>query len=333
LTYAIIPLLILNRPEAVVIVIAAVLITWRLNKNSAPELQSLFRGMVVSLFITVVLLTMFRLFYFGYPLPNTVYAKSTITILGLQRLLEGLLYLLPFTLLFIFAFVKNITRRKMEKAEIVFVISFIMMAVINCLADAVMNFHFRYMVPFLPLFIYVAVNTVFEIKPKILKYAVIVICVLSLFSPAPAMIGTIKKERRIIAAQQQVIQSLNKKPPENRIALTDIGRIPYYNSAAYIDLWGLASHDIAHHGFEPLREFTRFPDYFVLVGYIPGGLPLLRFNHERQIYNFNFFKEIYELDFVGIPVGEDIATEGYYYLVFEKDQAKLDSLLELYPLN
>jgi len=85
----------LARPEAFVIVPAFIAILWlRLQScsYSNPLKNSMFAGIVFS--ASVLLLTLFRISYFGYPLPNTYYAKVSPSLL--YNLKGGLKYLNDF---------------------------------------------------------------------------------------------------------------------------------------------------------------------------------------------------------------------------------------------
>ncbi|MCH9031080.1 MAG: hypothetical protein IIB00_02330, partial [candidate division Zixibacteria bacterium] len=97
-------------------------------------------------------------------------------------------------------------------------------------------------------------------------------------------------------------------------------RIPYSTSHKFIDTWGLLNLELAHGKFDPERELRRFPDYFVLVGYIefPNKLQL-RFWREQQIaYTENFHFEYTMIETFGPPEGYPYSP-GYYYLIFKKN--------------
>jgi arabinofuranosyltransferase len=89
-------LTILTRPES--LVIAPVLVVLRLVRLAGlAGWQLAWRftiGPILVSFVTVASLTMFRLFYFGYPLPNTYYAK--VSPYWTTSLREGLSYLNAF---------------------------------------------------------------------------------------------------------------------------------------------------------------------------------------------------------------------------------------------
>ena len=90
------PLIVLARPEgmlwAPVLIIVASLPEW--VENGPFEALRKYRVAVLSYFLTLAALTAWRMLYFGYPLPNTYYAKMSPD--TLYNLGQGLTYLVAF---------------------------------------------------------------------------------------------------------------------------------------------------------------------------------------------------------------------------------------------
>ena len=322
------PLVALSRPEGPAIVLAAILLAW-FSREKTRRIKRLLGANLLILVVTTAALVVFRLVVFGYPMPNTYYAKIGASHTGLLELGKHLLYFLPLTVLFIWGMVYSIKRRKEAPGLFLCGGLFIVQAVISCMVSGVMNFNFRYLIVFLPAFLVVAVFALSRFSDGWQRRVLLVVSVAAVFVPIVPIEATVAREKKIIAAQDDLIFFINWESPDIRISLTDVGRIPYYTSAGYNDIWGLVSADIAHEGFSPLRELLKFPDFFVFVGYVIGQKHMLRFGGEQLIYRTEGFKEIYQLDHVSRPLQFTINEDTYHYLVFRRDNRALDSVLEI----
>ncbi len=316
------------RPEGFAIAAAAIAIAWVIDLKNSNKLYQYYIVNIAVLAAAMIAITILRISVFGYPFPNTVYVKSTLSHHGLFILIKGLLYFLPITLLFMLGIYKIISEKLSQRRFVVFAGIFLLQAIINCLADAVMNFNLRYMAAFLPLFFITALYGFDLIKNVTFRQLIIALSVVSLVAPIFEARSRMILERKILGAQNAIIGYINKQEGIPEISMTDMGRVPFYTKGYYHDLWGLASEDIAHHGFDVRREFLRFPDYFIFVGYIDNDKVKLRFGRERLIFSIPAFSHVYSLAGAGIPGGADLHSPGYYYLAFKKDPVKLDSLLE-----
>ena len=101
--------------------------------------------------------------------------------------------------------------------------------------------------------------------------------------------------------------------------MTDMGRIPYYADKIYYDLWGLTNPETGRFGLNPKREFLRFPEYFVLVGFAPNETIELRFGREMALAYNETFHKAYKLLGIACADGADPKTPGYNYLIFQLD--------------
>ena len=91
-------LLLITRPESIVwVAIFAVILILRMAaaRNFIEAMKS-FAPTILSIALTLVLLTLFRIWYFGYPLPNTYYAKVSPSFA--YNLEQGALYLIRYFL-------------------------------------------------------------------------------------------------------------------------------------------------------------------------------------------------------------------------------------------
>jgi len=95
LTILLIVLASLARPEAMILVPAVIGLVWlRAQSTDHPHTARLILGMMGAFVATVTALTIFRLCYFGYPFPNTYYAKVSPSLI--YNLTKGKDYLFGF---------------------------------------------------------------------------------------------------------------------------------------------------------------------------------------------------------------------------------------------
>jgi hypothetical protein len=330
-TILFLPLIVFSRPEGFIIALAAIVIDWFFVRREKTANKS---KILIDLMVTIAAiftLISFRLYYFGYSMPNTFYVKSGAGIAGFTRLAKMLLFIAPLALLFAVRLWMIIRTRLINKKLALFAGLFILQAFISSLAIPIMNFHLRYLIPFVPLFFIVALSVIDFIKNERWRSAILIVSILSIFIPLIAINDSVRTEKRIMESQHNLIKWLNTIEGRKRISMTDMGRIPYYTKMNYNDLWGLLSEDIAHKGFDAITEFSRFPDYFIFVGDLEGEKVNLRFGKERYIYNLRhqsapIFNRFYSLFASASPEGISPKTPDYHYLVFELNRAAADSL-------
>jgi hypothetical protein len=319
------PLIVLNRPEGIAIALVIIIIFALLDFKKG---EIIWKYYLVSLIANILIfsgLIALRMIIFGYPFPNTYYAKTHHPLIwGYKELAEMLLIFAPFTIGTVWYIIKFAAGRARNLKLIAFIIIFAVQAGISGRVDPIMNFFFRYMVPFFPLLITVSLASISGIKKSSVKNIAIGLCLISLLAPATMIFGRIELERTIMKAQWKVIDWAAELPDETTISMTDMGRIPYYTGNTYYDLWGLINRDTGHEAYNPAREFYRFPDYFVLVGYIESNRPKLRFGREQMIAYNAAFPQAYEFKQIFYPDDASPSQPGYYYLVFKRRDDALD---------
>lgn len=329
-------LLVLSRPEGIITSLAILMAGWVACPASKPERHSGILPGIGIILLVFTALVLFRMAVFGYPLPNTYYAKAESSAAGWLELGKFALYMLPLTLLFLLVLYRSLKTGDFRRRETLFALIFLLQAVVSVRASAVMNLHFRYLIPVLPFFLIAALKGWEFIRPAC-KKPVLALMIICLFSPIFAVNETVAREKEIMAAQNDLIAKLKATSEKTRISITDAGRIPYYTDRYFYDIWGLNSEDIAHKGFNPTTEYFRFPDYFIFVGHIANEKLFLRFGKEELIFQNRGFKECYPLVSVSAPPEADIGQPGYYYLTFARNQRAVDSLLNVtgkkYPVG
>jgi arabinofuranosyltransferase len=325
------PLIVFSRPEGFIIapVIWGISCFFDWRQKQLNHKKAIINIAVIA--AATIFLFAFRLYYFGYPMPNTFYVKSGFNLIGFSRLAKMLLFIAPLTFLFILELWYVVKNRLLNKEIALFAGLFIMQAIISSLAIPIMNFHLRYLIPFIPFFLAISLSGIIRFTNQKYRSGILVIAILSIFIPLKSIYDSVVQERQIISSQTNLIKWLDTVEARKRISMTDMGRIPYYTKMDYNDLWGLLSEDIAHRSFSAANEFLRLPDYFIFVGDMEGGKISLRFGKERMIYNLRrpsegIFTRTYDIVGVASPEGVPPETPGYHYIVFAKNAIAVDSL-------
>jgi len=236
-----------------------------------------FTGMFLLIFVPYFL---WRFSYFGYPLPNTFYAKAT---LSTGRLLWGIEYLEQFMTLRLFWFVPVcmwIMFRRRGSDDLLRLASFMLAAaVIDVVIVGGDQFPFyRFFLPVMPLCLVVLVIGVVELTEFLKKrrnwpgarattVAALVLTLYAVWTFAGSFLPVVTfstdtgishfrrvKETDLINRDYFVIGKYlgGKYPPSTLIALNAAGIIPYESGLRTIDMLGLNDVHIAH------RPFTDF---------------------------------------------------------------------------
>ena len=325
--YILLPLIVLSRPEGVIIgfgllIVGAIsdLLNDRLDK------KYLATGMAVLIF-SIIGLVLFRLKVFGLPLPNTYYAKRHHNLtLGYLELGRMLLVFAPLTMGLLWGIVRVVAGKAANRGMTIFVALFVLQALISANMDPVMNFHFRYLIPFLPFLLAISLMAVSHLGKAAHRWLAVGAFLISLLVPLPKVHANVQFQTEVIMAQNAFIRWAKSLPGNATISISDAGRIPYYTGKTYYDIYGLVNQEIAHQEFNPPREFLRLPDYFVLVGYIEFYAEelqvKLRLKREQLIAANEPFFWTYKFNRICLPAGADPQNPGYYYLVFQRENIK-----------
>ena len=326
------PLFVLSRPEAaaVAVVLMVVLALWDRHENTL-NLRYYTVALAVVVF-TVVGLTVFRLKVFGYPLPNTFYAKTHYGNTGFAELARMSGWFFPLMAAIPWALFRLLKSRFADRLLTVSVALFLTEAAISCGVDAVMNFWFRYLIPFLPFLLIAVVALLESLRGRTVRASYLVLAVVSLVAMAPWLYKFELYNESIIQSQERMIAWARNLPETTTISMTDMGRIPYETKALYHDLWGLVDHDMAHKGFNGAWEFLKLPDYFVFVGYMDEKGPVVRFPREQNIAYSDHFSRCYTLTRVFSPDGMTATDPAYSYLVFRR-LPDAHQIVKRYSLN
>ncbi|NOX16686.1 MAG: hypothetical protein GXO87_00175 [Chlorobi bacterium] len=342
----------LTRPEGL-LVIAVVLMRelvflFEKEKSFASSIKKLFSGrhlqFILIVFVPNFLLMLFRLFYYGYPLPNTFYAKAGFspeyisngfeyfTRFASAYLLWGILLLLPLILL-----------KKKEvfgKITLLYSIVILYSLYIIFIGGDVLPVN-RFFIPILPAIYVLLGKALLEIyyflsnkfKKSSFKFAVLISFVIitalgsyTFLSQRNYIVEKEKLEKNLVekmtASGKWFAMKQNEARKQLTVAATTIGALGYYSGTVLIDMLGLTDETIAHNP-QPIEEISgkftgwkernynveyvlsRKPDYiFFSTGLKPSAFA------ERALFTSEKFLIEYFNYFIYYP-HEKISTNVY----------------------
>ncbi len=242
-------------------------------------------------------LLIFRLVYFGSPLPNTVYAKFSWSLPSLGPVFQWLIFGIPFLLAWGVALLGwNNLRYPWTLAAALALVVGQMLVVLPVIP--VMYFLHRYQIAFLPLLV-LPVPFLLERIPNWKRWgiplAVAVMIVWSLKEwPQPCV--WFQNEKYWKQTRREVADCLSVLPRSATVALIDAGFIPYWTDLPVLDVWGLCDRRAAHEGFSAAATLERNPEVYVMtVRTGADGLPFPLQGRDKMIVNSPEFFEKYHL--------------------------------------
>jgi len=317
--YPLLVLLVVSRPEGVIVglsIVGIAALSDFANGRLDIKLSATGVGVVLAAFILLVL---FRLETFGYPLPNTYYAKSHAGLLpGIKEMGRMMLYFAPLTVGLLWGVRRLLVSRLKETNLAVWITPFVVQALVSSTVNPIMNFEFRYLIPLIPQFLAVSIAAATSLPKPWARSVALAAIVLAGFLPTSKAIDLLTIDRKMVAAQQSFITWSRSLPKYTTISMTDMGRIPYYTDLHYYDIWGLTDVATAHEGFSVDREWYRLPDYFVFAGYLTDSSCVLHFGYEQMIADRENTGLYYNFVTVCHPEGVNPFDPGYYYLVYKR---------------
>lgn len=288
----------LTRPEgfAVGIVILATLFAMRTGSGWRERWEDIKRP-AIALIITLAALVGFRLWYFGYPLPNTVYAKFSLMLPAAKHVGMWILVIVPFIAAWILIEKRPRTSLQRSVLEVAGVAALIHTAMILPV-HPVMNFLHRYHVALLPLWLLAVPFALDVIARKRTAFAVLACGAILLWSAQgwPAVLERVEVERYQKRVQRCIVSALKELPGTPTIAIIDAGLIPYRSDLPTIDAWGLCDVEIAHEASPQVSVMKRAPAvYITSVDSLIYGFERPRLGADKLMYHSGNFAQVYRL--------------------------------------
>jgi arabinofuranosyltransferase len=230
---------------------------WRGAGPIPEKLKELARLWTLPALASLALLA-WQWWYYGNPLPNTFYAKAgnnDSTVVGLSHLY---LYLLEYGVIFVFIMIAAARRTLRERATpaIYLTGAFAALWVAYLISVGGDYMQFRMYIPTMAPFAIVGVWAFCELSRStaLRRAALIFLCVMELHHGV-----TFKNTHGIEGLEQtyfdpftrigKVLGSSFRDGEEVLIATTAAGKIPYYSSLRFVDMFGLNDAWVARHGF------------------------------------------------------------------------------------
>ena len=268
----------------------ALTIRRRIREYAVPGLA--FTGCIIGLVV-------FRLAYYGYPFPNTVYAKFSPALPSLTEVGKWVVFVLPFLL----AYIPALRRSTNPHCRFVLGASLLLVVAQMLLVlpvSPVMYFLHRYQIPFVPL-VALAVPALPDwLKQRRTWLSPIAVVMLSAWTlqPWPEVWTRTTHEWLFREARGRVADRLDSLPGQPVLALIDAGRIPYVTDLNTIDVWGLCDARIAQKGFSCAAVFNGAlgpPDVYVMTVLAEGPDVRPWLGYDQLVAADDFFQRNYKL--------------------------------------
>lgn len=256
----------LTRPEG--FIFAILFLAFAAVSGDLPRPVPRFRRIgfaALSLLVVGAGLVAFRTWYYGYPLPNTVYAKYDTTFPSLIHVLKWLLFAVPFLVGIVW--LRRYVPENRTRWMIVVASGLVILQALICLpVKPVMYFIHRYQVAFLP---FLALSAPLLLRRatssnRTLGAVAAGLLVLWCMQGWPEVLKRYHQDRYVYEQQKCVANRLGDLPGRPTIAVVDAGRIPYWTDLPAIDAWGLCDIEIAREGFAPEFVLKRKPPVYII---------------------------------------------------------------------
>jgi len=256
----------LTRPEGAALAAVALLIAWVGERPRGPYEHWTVRMVpAASLILTAAGLMAFRLAYYGYPFPNTVYAKFETTLPSAGHVLRWIVLTAPLLAGHAMAWRSRTPATGvwiMRGALILTVLQMLIVLPVH----PVMNVLHRYLIAFLPLLALSAPVLTTRMSSRTRWGGAIAAAVLVVWTLQgwPAVAEKTRREAYMFDRTRCVADKLLRLPGRPTVGLQDAGRIPYWTDLPAYDAWGLCDLELAHRGFSLESILEKRPDVYVM---------------------------------------------------------------------
>jgi hypothetical protein len=275
---------------------------------------------LATLALTLSALVGFRLFYFGYPLPNTVYAKFSSALPSLKQVGQWLVFVLPYL---VAALV--ILRKGVSPAQRLVIGTALVAVAAHTLAilpvNPVMNHLHRYHVALLPLWMLALPVALAWLWTRHRAAATVVVVALTVWAaqgwPTARHWADAAAYRHKI--QRCVVAALAELPNNPTVAMFDAGLIPYWSDLTTIDAGGLCDVEIARSTSPQAEVMKRAPAVYVTsVESMTLGFEQPLLGADKWMYQTGNFARVYRLWRPCIGSGRPEGAYDYAILVLAR---------------
>jgi hypothetical protein len=307
----------LTRPEGAIIFLVIILDQ---ILHSQTRKRSVYLYSIFFFILLVIPHFIWRLIYYGYPLPNPFYAKVGF---GLSQVLRGLRYMVKFgipALLIILplidpVFINDFLRRQRIMYPMFIIVIVYTLYIIIVGGDFVPGV--RFFAPVMALICILSASTIGVVfNRKIIPFLISItilynIYMLNFYYITPQMVTEPVTE----AGREVGLWLKNNAAPDAVIATNTAGSIPYYSGLKTIDMLGLNDAHIAHREMPDMGAryaghekadgryvLDRKPDYIQFWSSLGWETPVFR--SDKELYALPEFHEEYELRRITLPSGK-----------------------------
>jgi hypothetical protein len=306
----------LTRPEGFLFFLFIFSYKIILNKRESADKKyfyGIIRREILYFLIPIILHLVFRMLYYGYPLPNTFYAKTGFSEFYLSRGFKYFYLLLKAYLLYGLVLAAPVLFIKFSgdrhKEFLIFIICIVYIAYTILIGGGVLALHRLYF-PILPLIFILFGNFLLKIflstreNRAPIRNTIVFLIFAFVFSlgisnylnEKPFVSFVLSSERGLVYKMKSYAEWLNEKRTESGempvTAISTIGTIGYFSDTQIIDLLGLTDEYTAHHPreMEGLTEsatskwkernynadyvLSKYPEYIIFpAGAKPSAFP------------------------------------------------------------
>ncbi len=308
----------LTRPEGFALAVIPIFCGWFADRRQPLRTRLSTYGIpAVVLVIAILGLVLFRLSYFGYPLPNTVYAKASNHFLSLGRDAEWVGFAIPFFLAW-FVAIKSARPKLYPWVFAAALASVVAQIAIVLPVNPVMYFMHRYQIAFLP-FVILPLPILLETAGQWRRWAGPVLgalIVLWSLQGWPESSRETKAVAQMIDRQQNVAAYLLSLPDDPTVAMCDAGRIPYWTDLPTYDVYGLCDTEWGHGNFSVASLLARHPSAYVMSAVLDSTQSYRPFiGRDNFVMQTPVFRQSYGLGQI-FPKREGEIEGSYGYAVF-----------------
>jgi hypothetical protein len=313
-------LMALNRPEAVAI--AALVLAGACRR--APR-----RGWAAVAIFVVILAgyVAWRWSYYGWPLPNTFYAKVGGTLdewrRGGEYVLRFMRMMSPLLTIAVLAAWRR--RNDFAPRALLFVVIVVQMLFAVAAGGDPMP-AFRLLAPVVPAIALLAGDAITRLAPARIAIAFTLAC--AAFGVAamrfdPDVHGRIRADRVVRAGRITGTWMRQNLPPDALLATNTAGSVPYYSGLRCVDMLGLTDARIAHrrlpgHGrgwtghekYDGAYVLSRQPDYVQFASALGSAGPAFPSDHD--LWNQPGFRDWYELRTYDLQLARGVVALHLY---------------------